>query len=444
MARHLSTVALLALALAACSGDPSAPSEHAHGDGEGTISVALTADNGGTTYRLSKATFVITGPTLANPLTVKPPPDTPIDTETLPTGQYSAVLKDGWVLESKAPDATTFSTVAATLITPNPTTFTVTKGGVTEVFFGFATGVGDVGLGQGTANIRIGVQDCTEFNGIGAALASFTIACLGTIEPKSYVVNTDGLLSRTFDTCPRDATALASIDGLLSLQLRSVRVPFAKECIAGRWATWKSQFDANNPIVCPTWSRQQIVNEPTDAQLKKLQSVLDNLAQDTTGRLRAQVPQLFDEGYLYGVTFANAAPPPNQKCQTAGDCGALCAGGFPGFVLQNDAGTVLTDGPYWLLDTQYAPGTDPFLRTGSYYHPMSYYGPSPGTQFANRNRVSTCPPGTTPTTAGSCGPEVCSYGVTNVHIPLRCDCLNVANNATCPASDTTCVGYCAP
>lgn len=98
--------------------------------------------------------------------------------------------------------------------------------------------------------------------------------------------------------------------------------------------------------------------------------------------------------------------------------------------------TVLTDPPYWLLDTTYASSAaDPFLRPG-YYHPMSYYGPLPGTQFADRHRVKPCP---------GCVPETCSYysGI-HIHIPLRCDCLDPKNNATCPTTDTSCVGYCAP
>lgn len=432
MARELFGIALLGAVLVACSGNPSEP---AGAEGVGDINVPLTAENGGVTYRLQKAQFTISGTTLSTPLVVKPPADTPIDTETLPIGSYSALLKDGWVLERKGAEAdATFAAVNATLITPNPTNFTVTKGGTTDVFFGFATSVGDVSLGRGNANIRISVQDCTEFNGISAALATFTIDCLGTIDPSSYVVNADGLLSRTFDACPADKTKLASIDGLLSLQLRSVRLPFAKECLAGRWLDWKGSLDPAG-VVCPSWSKQQIVNEATDAQIDKLIPDLTKLAQSPNDGSRPAFLQLLDEGYVYGVSFANTAPPPNQKCQTAGDCATVCAGGFPGFVLRNDAGTVLTDGPYWLLDTTYPGSTrDPFLKAG-YYHPMSYYGPPPGTQFANRNRVAPCP---------GCGPETCSYGVSNIHIPLRCDCLNVANNQTCPADDATCVGYCAP
>src|SRR4029450_10940984 len=106
----------------------------------------------------------------------------------------------------------------ATLITPNPVSFTVSRGGVTNVFFGFVTAAGEVGLGQGEADIRISVQGCTEYNGITAALATFTVDCLGTIDSKSFTVSADGILARNFDSCPLDQSKLESIDGLLSLQ----------------------------------------------------------------------------------------------------------------------------------------------------------------------------------------------------------------------------------
>jgi len=435
MARELFGIALLGALLVSCSGNPSEPAGGANAESVGDIMVPLTTENGGVTYRLQKAQFTISGTTLGTPLVVKPPADTPIDTETLPVGSYSALLRVGWVLERKGAETdATFAAVNATLITPNPISFEVTKGGTTNVFFGFATSVGDVSLGRGNANLRISVQDCTEFNGISAALATYTIDCLGTIDPKAYVVNADGILSRTFDACPLDKTKLLSIDGLLSLQLRAVRLPYAKECLAGRWLDWKGGLDPAG-VVCPSWTKQQIVNEATEAMIDKLIPDLTKLAQSPNDGSRPAFLQLLDEGYVYGVAFTNTKPPANQKCQTAGDCATVCAGGLPGFVLRNDATTVLTDGPYWLLDATYPGSTkDPFLKAG-YYHPMSYYGPPPGTQFADRHRVAPCP---------GCLPETCSYGLSNIHIPLRCDCLNVANNLTCPADDTSCVGMCAP
>ena len=439
MARQLFGVAgaaLLSAVLAACSSTPTGLPTRGEDEAatSGTVSVPLTTDNNGTTYRLAKAQFTITGAALSAPLVIKPAADLPIDTETLPVGSYSIVLRGGWVLESKGPADTTFQTVSASLITPNPTTFTVTKGGTTNVYFGFATGVGEVALGQGDANIRISVQDCSEFNGYAAALASFTVDCLGTIDQSSFTVSADGSLSRNFNACPNDPTKLDSIDAFLSLQLRTVRLPFAKECIAGRWSDWKATFDKSGVTQCPMWRKDQVIGAPTAALIDRLIPQLAQLPQDDNGARPAFLQQL-KESYVYTVSFPTQ--PPGQGCKTPDDCAQLCAGGFPGFVIRTDpaTSTVLTDPPYWLLDTTYPNGNDPFLRAG-YYHPMSYYGPLPGTQFAHRNREAPCP---------GCKAEDCSYfaGI-HIHIPLKCDCLNPANNATCPASDTTCVGFCAP
>jgi hypothetical protein len=81
-------------------------------------------------------------------------------------------------------------------------------------------------------------------------------------------------------------------------------------------------------------------------------------------------------------------PAPSQQCASPATCAAACAGGFPGFVLGADGELVLTDPPYWELDTDYpdAAGQDPFMQ-GGYYHPMSLAGPIPGDIFGHFNRV---------------------------------------------------------
>jgi hypothetical protein len=437
MAKQFLRAVALGAWLVACSGPPgeSGTQSGVETGDVGTISLPLTAQTpNGVSFRLQKAVFTITGPNLVNPRVVTPPADLPIDKETLPTGNYSALLKPGWFLERKGTEmGATFAAITASLITPNPVSFTVTKGGITNVFFGFATSAGEVGLGQGEADIRISVQDCSEYNAIAAALATFTVDCLGTIDGKSFTVNADGFLTRAFDQCPLDQTKLESIDGLLSLQFRTARLPTAKACIAGRWSDWKAGFDRSGVTQCPTWTKQQVVGQATIDQVAKFIPELGRLPQNDDGTRPAFLSQM-DEGYIYGVSFPGATPP--DPCKTAGDCAALCAGGFPSFVVRNDGTTVLTDPTYWLLDTTYpSTAADPFLKPG-YYHPMSYYGPLPGTQFANRHRVAPCP---------GCVPETCSYysGI-HIHLPLRCDCLDPNNNSTCPASDTSCVGYCAP
>jgi hypothetical protein len=340
------------------------------------------------------------------------------------------VLSDGWVLQRKGLEANAvFKPIPATLVTPNPATFTTAQGIAADVLFGFATAGGDVSLRQGQVNVRIGIQDCSEFDGYASALASFTIDCLGTIDQNSFSVNPDGLLVRNFQKCTQgDPTKLDSIDAFLSLQLRTVRLPFAKECIAGRWADWKLKFDQSGVQTCPLWTKQQVINAPTPALIDRFIPLLAQLPVKDDGTRPAFLGQM-KESYVYTVAFATATQPPQKGCDTPGSCAELCAGGFPGFVLRTDAQTVLADPPYWLLDNTYASAAaDPFLKPG-YYHPMSYYGPLPGTQFAHRNRAAPCP---------TCVAETCSY-YTGIHVKLALkeDCLNAAD-------PTTCVGYCAP
>src|SRR5689334_20312062 len=117
MARKLLGAAAFGIWLVACSGDPSESSTQGSVEtGEvGTVSLPLTAQTNGVSFRLTKATFTITGPTLATPRTVSPAPDLPVDKETLPTGTYSALLKPGWVLERKGTEANAvFTAINAT------------------------------------------------------------------------------------------------------------------------------------------------------------------------------------------------------------------------------------------------------------------------------------------------------------------------------------------
>jgi hypothetical protein len=456
-------LALLVAAMCACSSTPSDPNAGAGEENSGTVSLPLTSAVGGVSYRLTNATFTITGTPLVKPRIVKPPADLAIDTETLPVGHYSALLADGWVLERKGAEAgAVFTAVPATLVTPNPTIFDIKRNLTVNAWFIFETGDGDVGLGQGDVNIRIGVQDCTSFNAYESALAAFTVDCLGTIAPDSFTVNADGVLARNFNSCPLDPTRLRPIDSLLTLQFRTARLPFAKECLAGRYAKFLTDFANSGVVQCPVWTKDRVVNPITADVIDRVSPLLPRLpAQDngsvdptTGGPLPFLAP--LKQNSLYIVSFAT--PPPGQQCATPAACAAVCAGGFPGFVLATDGASVLTDPPAWLLDTSYpSTGTDPFLRAG-YYHPMSYYGGAPGTLFADATRA--CPikgssgfgtatgtgtagdAGANGTSTGAanappCVPETCSFfsGI-HVKLPLQLDCLDKSNFSTC-------VGYCA-
>src|SRR5258705_7788890 len=112
--------------------------------------------------------------------------------------------------------------------------------------------------------------DCSSFDAYSAALASHTVDCLGTVGPTSYFVDGQGRLARAFDRCDRDAGKLQSIDDILGLQHREQLVPHATECLAGRWASWKRQFDASGVVACPRWRKDEVIAAPTSARIDGL------------------------------------------------------------------------------------------------------------------------------------------------------------------------------
>jgi hypothetical protein len=130
---------VLALVVMACDGAPTvtvAPQE------AGTLQLPLTSTSDGKVYRLVGAAFHITGPQTVT-LT-----DTAADTvqTTLEAGAYTIQLADGWRMErADAPGVA----VPATLLSPNPLTFTVKKEELSQVRFMFklpGSGSADVGI----------------------------------------------------------------------------------------------------------------------------------------------------------------------------------------------------------------------------------------------------------------------------------------------------------
>ncbi|MDF3066850.1 MAG: hypothetical protein K0R38_2451 [Polyangiaceae bacterium] len=434
MVRQLLGVALLGLVVGACSSAPIDPageqSSSVDGQEAGSVSIPLTTQVGETAYRLNLATFTITGPALAGkPRTVKPLADTPVHKETLPIGAYSIQLEKGWVLEKKTASDKAFVAVAAQLITPNPTSFVVDGKIVADAFFGFVTTNGDVALGSGDVNIRIGVQDCTAYDSYTAALGELTAQCLGTVDPKAYSVNKDGVLTPNFDSCPLDKSKLTKIRQLLSIQQRTARVPFAKQCIAGRFEVAQKALASTDIAVCPTWKKERVVNPITLETIVRVESLLPELpAADTGQPLRAL--ELLKENSLYTVSGGQGG---GKSCQTPAQCGSLCAAAFPGFVIgpSGEQG-VLTDPIAWLTDATYKTSAeDPYLRA-TYYHPMSYYGGVPGVVFGDPNRAEPCGPNTT------CLPELCSYYAgSHIKTRMQMDCV-------IPGDVDTCASYCGP
>jgi hypothetical protein len=317
------------------------------------------------------------------------------------------------------------------------------------------------GPGQSDASNSVDARDCSSFDVYESALATQTVDCLGTIGPESFSVNADGFLRRNFDSCPLDPSLLRPIDSLLSLQYRSARLPLAKECMAGRYTAFLTSFAQSGVTQCPVWKKDHVVNPITAQvvdgvipQLPKLAAgdngPLDTKSQSNVARsglaqpedhgqvdfaTGGSLPSLapLEQNTLYAVAFD--ALPLGQQRATPAASAALCAGGFPGFVIRAEGSDVLTDPPAWLLNTIYPTlALDPYLR-GGYYHPMSYYGGAPGVVFADAARA--CPIIGEYYT-GTCTPESCSY-YSGIHVkyPLQLDCLD-------PNDFSTCVGYCAP
>jgi len=77
-------------------------------------------------------------------------------TATLPVGDYTATLREGWRLLEVTAGAS--SEVAAVLASDNPTPFAIAAGATTEVRFAFETGDGLVDFGEGMLELGIAVR----------------------------------------------------------------------------------------------------------------------------------------------------------------------------------------------------------------------------------------------------------------------------------------------
>jgi hypothetical protein len=247
------------------------------------------------------------------------------------------------------------------------------------------------------------MRDNDAVGGVMAALATLMVECTGKIGPDSFVLQQDGTLGLP----PNFACTLPSRDGeddrmgalqaYLSLQdprregiVRKI-MPNARECIGGRWASWRQSF-ARTGITqeqCPAWRRTR-VDDPTGDRLDERRRVL--AAKDPAkepGTYGAEPPdtELFKFFREFEVGFDQGSP--NHECAKNGPagCAAMCGGAFPGFVV-GGAGTAMTvDAFEWLEHSTYPVNGDPWLSPG-YYHPTwsYYYGPS----LASRMRANTC------------------------------------------------------
>lgn len=447
MARQLLGVVVLGLALIGCSSTPLGEDTQGAIEQEAVGTVALpllttTAEK--VTYRLRLATFTIAGPALGGkPRVIKPANDIEVHNESLPVGNYSITLEKGWVLERRAPEATVFTPITASLVTPNPMELEITGKETAEALFGFVTTSGDVSLGSGSVNIRIGVQECDVYDSYMASLGTLTANCLGTTDPRVYSVNADGFLVPNFDKCTNDEGSLRSIRQLLSLQYKSARLPNAKACLAGRYSTALAKFEASSIEVCPSLRFVETENPITHDVIAKIENLLPELPSNDplpAGIIDGDQPALKTFN-LYQAVF-EPEPPPQRGCQGASNCAIACASTFPGFavgITKTATGleVVRTDPDSWLETTTYLTAAqDPYLKP-LFYHPMSYYGGTPGVQFGDAHRAMPC--GLNADGQPVCIAEACSFftGSSHKKTRLQLDCNDYGD-------PDTCTSYCGP
>lgn len=429
-------VLTLAFGVSGCSNGALGPGSDAEGVGSsGTLELPLTATSAGVKYRLAQAKFVIKSTTGSFSRTITPPANTPVDQETLSAGAYEITLQKGWELQAKGPSDSDFKAVSAKLTSPNPASFTITRGKTIDVIFTFASSYGTVSLDTGKANVRISVQDCSSFDTLSASLALYTVECLGRIDQYSFVLNDAGAIERNFDECPNNPDMLQNIDDLLGVQYprailggASTQLDLGKDCIGGRWAQWKAAFDESGITECPDWKFEEEFNTPTPELYDKYAAALPPLPFQENGTRPGIIAQL-KINTSYSVSYPGGLP--DQRCQTAGDCAQQCAAGFPGFVIRNDGETVLTDPDPWEKDTNYNGTTNPYTR-GAYYHPMSLAGEIPGEIVGHWQRSQSQPK-----------KELCSYYdyPSGLHIQTQLipDCQTIDLNGT-----QSCISLCLP
>lgn len=110
-------------------------------------------------HRLRAAVFDISrAGSVVSSLDSDADPDATALTAELNPGQYQIRLNDGWTLEQLAADGSA-TPVRAAMISPNPASFEVRNGRVTNVAFTFTTSSGTVTFGEGSVSVRLGVAD---------------------------------------------------------------------------------------------------------------------------------------------------------------------------------------------------------------------------------------------------------------------------------------------
>lgn len=157
----------------------------------GTVSLPLTTmSRFGTTYRLTNATFSVTGGTLTSAVSLSSATDptvTSLSSE-LSTGSYSMALQPGWQMVSvDAAGATTV--VNAILVSASTQAFAVAEQTVTEVSYLFNVNGIIVSTGTGTVQVNVSVNDVgpgAYGNGMINGYVSSEVSANSTISPADF------------------------------------------------------------------------------------------------------------------------------------------------------------------------------------------------------------------------------------------------------------------
>jgi len=197
----------IGLLLAACA-RAQAPDEPE--DASGTLQVPLRANGrSGIPYQLVDATFSYSGPstgTIDGGVFGTAEGAAEQIVNTLPVGDYSMVLVDGWNMLQLA--AFPPEPVAAELISPNPVTFTILPADTTRVEYAFKVGGEIVDTSSGALSVVLSVDDglIDDFEDGDANLLA-----LGD-RVGSWFVSNDGSGFQS----PPAGTAFPTHDGLLT------------------------------------------------------------------------------------------------------------------------------------------------------------------------------------------------------------------------------------
>lgn len=170
-------LALVLSASATASIGCAAQSDASSEEGLGSVNLPLVTPMQGT-YRLHTATFVIKNQTNTTVATLDSESDPAATSLSAPLmqGDYSVRLQDGWELDSVAADGTE-SPIRAALISPNPQSFKINPTAVTDLSFTFTTQDGTVTIGNGTADITVGVSSTAPLTGCDVTGSSYYNNC---------------------------------------------------------------------------------------------------------------------------------------------------------------------------------------------------------------------------------------------------------------------------